>query len=168
MELRKIVALTVIGIMAMAISLSITQFFLGKAKMKSESEGKINLSYGIFFLSWVISFSLLNVRFVSVMSEYLDGIYKASSSHQFSEIAETSVLFIGLTNVWLISSYYITEIFSLVLFERKGLVKEIENNHYTFFLMKGFVFIGFVNCLMPVFEMLLRVFLPTLEIPFYS
>ena len=167
MDTTKIITLTIIGIIAMAISLTITQLFLRKAKTKSENEGKINLAFGILFLGWVISFSLLNVKSISIMSEYIDMVYKTNSANHLADIAKTSVLFIGLTNVWLILWYFITQAFSLLIAGKRTDVNEIENNHYTYFLMKGIVFIGFVCCLMPVFEMLLRTFLPTIEIPYY-
>lgn len=101
------------------------------------------------------------------MSEYIDTVYKTNSANHLAEIAKTSVLFIGLTNVWLILWYFITQAFSLLIAGKRTDVNEIENNHYTYFLMKGIVFIGFIYCLMPVFEMLLRTFLPTIEIPYY-
>lgn len=167
MDTTKIITLTVIGIIAMAISLTVTQLFLRKAKSKSENEGKINLAFGILFLGWVITFSLLNVKSISIMSEYIDTVYKTNSTNHLADIATTSVLFIGLTNVWLTLWYFITQAFSLLIAGKRTDVNEIENNHYTYFLMKGIVFIGFIYCLMPVFEMLLRTFLPTIEIPYY-
>lgn len=167
MDTTKIITLTIIGIIAMAISLTVTQLFLRKAKSKSENEGKINLAYGILFLGWVISFSLLNVKSISIIIEYIDTIYKINSAHHFAEIAKASVLFIGLTNFWLILWNFITQAFSLLIGGKRTDVNEIENNHYTYFLMKGIVFIGFIYCIMPVFEMLLRIFLPNVEVPYY-
>lgn len=167
MDTTKIITLSVIGIIAIAVSLTITQLFLRTAKLKSEKEEKINLAYGILFLGWVISFSLLNVKSISIMSEYVDTVFKTNSANHLAEISKTSVLFIGLTNFWLILWYLITKAFSILIAGKRTDVNEIENNHYTYFLMKGVVFIGFVYCLMPVFEMLLRTFLPTIEIPYY-
>lgn len=167
MDTTKIIMLTLIGIIAMAISLTVTQLFLRKAKTKSENEGKINLAYGILFLGWVISFSLINVKSISIMSEFIDTVYKTNSANHMAEIATTSVMFIGLNNVWLILWYFITQAFSLLIAGKRKDINEIENNHYTYFLMKGIFFICFVYCIMPVFEMLLRIFLPSIEIPYY-
>lgn len=167
MDTTKIITLTVIGIIAIAISLTITQLFLRKAKSKSENEGKINLAYGVLFLTWVVAFSILNLKSLSILNEYTDTIYKTNSANPLVDITKTSVLFIGLTNFWLILWYFITKAFSILISGKRTDVNEIENNHYTYFLMKGIVFIGFVYCLMPVFEMLLRTFLPTIEIPYY-
>jgi hypothetical protein len=167
METTKITTLTVIGVIAMAISLTVTQIFLRKAKSKSENDGKINLAYSVLFLCWVISFSLINMKSISILSECIDTIYKSDSANYSAEIAKTSVLFIGLTNFWLILLYFITQACSLIIAGQRTDLNEIQNNHYTYFLMKGIVLIGFIYCLLPVIEMLFRAFLPNIDIPYY-
>lgn len=167
MDTTQIVTLTVIGIIAMAISLTVTQLFLRKAKAKSENEGKINIAYSILFLGWVISLSLLNMKSISIMNEYYDTVYKMNSAYHLAEIAKVSVFFIGLTNIWLVLWNFITQAFSQLIAGKRTDVKEIETNHYTYFLMKGMVYISFIYCIMPVFEMLLRMFLPNIEVPYY-
>src|SRR5690606_20460757 len=110
----KMITLTSVGIVAFAISLTITQLLIRKEKSKSESEGKILLAYGILFSSWVICFSMLNFKTLSVFNEFTDTIYKVNTVNPLTEIAKTSVLFIGLTNTWLILWYYITKALSVI------------------------------------------------------
>lgn len=167
MDTTKIITLIVFGIVAVAISLNIIKQFLRNAKSKSEKEGKLNLSFCILFLAWVISYSQINMKSVSAMNDYIDTVQKNNLINYWAQIANTSILFIGLTNVWLIFCYLITQALSLLILDKRSIVKEIENNHYTYFLMKGIVFIGFVYCLMPTFELLLGIFLPKVEIPYY-
>ncbi|HLV24214.1 MAG TPA: hypothetical protein VKY36_05500 [Moheibacter sp.] len=167
MDTTKIITLTIIGIIAIAISLTITQLFLRKAKKKSEKDNKINLAYGILFLTWIVAFSLLNLQSISILNEFIDTVYKTKSTNPLLDISKTSILFIGLTNTWLILCFFITKIFSVVFAGNRVTAQEIENNHYTYFLIKGFIFVTFIYCLLPVFEMLLRMFLPKIEIPFY-
>ena len=78
-----------------------------------------------------------------------------------------SVLFVGLTNTWLIIWYFITKALSLLFTGKRNDVNEIENNNYVYFILKGVVFIGFVYSLMPVYEIVLRTFFPNIEIPYY-
>lgn len=167
MNTTKIITLTVISIVALAISLTLTQVFLRKQKLKSQTEGKIRISYAILFTSWVVSFSMLNVKSLSIMNEYLDIVGKNDSANTLVETLKTSVLFIGLTNVWLIILYYIAKSFSLIFIGKRNDSNEIENNNYSYFLMKGMLAISFIFCLMPVFELILRAFFPSIEIPFY-
>lgn len=167
MDTTKIITLTVIGIVAIAISLTIVQLFLRKEKSRSETDGKINPAYGVLFITWVATYTLLNSRSISILNEYIDTIYKTSSANPLFDIAKTSVFFIGLTNVWLILWHFIVKAFSILFAGKRNNANEIKSNHYVYFLMKAVVFIGFIYCLMPVFEMLLRYFLPSIEIPYY-
>lgn len=167
MELTKTITLTSVGIIAFAISLTITQLLIRKEKSKSESDGKILLSYGVLFSSWAVCFSLLNFKTLSVLNEFTDTIYKVNTLNPLTEIIKTSILFIGLTNTWLILWHYTTKALSSLFTGKRNEVNEIENNNYVYFILKGIVFIGFVYSLMPVFEIVLRAFFPNIEIPYY-
>jgi hypothetical protein len=147
--------------------MTVTQLFIRKEKSKSENEGKILLAFGILFASWVISFSLLNFKTLSVLNEFTDTIWKTNTKNPITEVAKTSVLFIGLTNAWLVLWYYITRALSVLFTGKRNDTNEIENNNYVYFISKGIVFIGFVYTVMPVFESVLRAFFPNIEIPFY-
>lgn len=167
MDITRTITLTGVGIIAFAISLTVTQLLIRKEKSKSENDGEILLAYGILFSSWVISFSILNFKTLSVLNEFVDTIYKVNTGNPLLEIVKTSVLFIGLTNTWLILWYYITKALSLLFTGKRNDTNEIENNNYVYFILKGIVFVGFVYSLMPVFEGILRSFFPNIEIPFY-
>lgn len=167
MDTTKTITLTCVGIIAVAISLTVTQLLIRKEKTKSESDGKFLLAYGFLFSSWVISFSLLNFKTISVLNEFADTVYKVNTVNPLVEIIKTSVLFIGLTNAWLVLWYFITKALSLLFTGKRKDVNEIENNNYVYFLMKGIVFIGFIYALIPLFESVLRTFIPEIEIPYY-
>jgi|688.fasta_scaffold499736_2 hypothetical protein len=167
MDITKTITLTSVGIIAFAISLTITQLLIRKEKSKSEREGKILLAYGFLFSSWVICFSLLNFKTLSILNEIVDTVYKVNTLNPLIEIIKTSILFIGLTNTWLILWYYTTKTFSVLFTGKRNDVNEVESDNYVYFVLKGIVFIGFVYSLMPIFEMMLRTFFPNIELPYY-
>jgi len=167
MDITKTITLTSVGIIAFAISLTITQLLIRKEKSKSEREGKILLAYGFLFSSWVICFSLLNFKTLSILNEIVDTVYKVNTLNPLIEIIKTSILFIGLTNTWLILWYYTTKTFSVLFTGKRNDVNEVESDNYVYFVLKGIVFIGFVYSLMPIFEMILRTFFPNIELPYY-
>lgn len=167
MDTTKIITLTIIGIISIAISISFIQLFLRKEKIKSEVDGKFNLSFGVQILFWIISLSLLNLKSLSVLIEFVDLTYKINPESKFISIASTSVLFIGLIIIWALIFYFVSNIFSLLLTNKRDSLKEVENNNYVYFLIKGIIFLSFIYSLMPIFEKLLRIFLPSFEIPFY-
>lgn len=167
MNTTKLITLALIAIISLAISLLTTQFVFKKIKATSESQEKFNLAFGVFFTSWVISFSMLNQKIVVILNEFIDLVYKTASTGQLITIVKSSILFIGLSNCWLLVCYFLTRVVSDLIAGKRTLINEIESNHYVYFLMYGFVFVSFVFSSIPIFEIILRIFLPNIEIPFY-
>lgn len=158
--------LVIIGVVSISISLTIIQLLLRKQKVKSEDENKINLAYGILFSTWVICLTLLNLKSINVLDEYVDLIIKTNKENPIKEISKVSVFFIGIVNLWGILWHYISKVFSAIFVANRNDTKEVEKNNYSYFLMKGVILLCLILSLMPVFELLLRMFFP-IEIPFY-
>lgn len=167
MDTTKIITVTIIGIIAIAVSLTLIQIFLQRLKKKSELEGKINIAFAICFISWIVAYSLINFKAFLVINEFVDTIYNLKPENVGVDIIKTSVLIIGLTNLWGVLCYYISKTFSLIFLGKRKDLNEVEINHYSYFIIKGSIYISFIYCLMPVFEILLRWFIPSIEIPFY-
>ncbi len=167
MNTTKIIILTCIGIIAIATSLVIVQLIIRKEKAKSENEGKIRLAYGVLFVTCLIVSLMLNVKGVTVFGEYVDTFYKVNPDSILMPVIKTGVLFIGLINIWFVIWYFGLKVFALLFVGRKSAVIEIENDNYVYFLMTGIVFLGFISVLMPVFDIILRFFMPELEVSYY-
>lgn len=167
MNTGKITTLFLIGLIALAISVTMTQLLTRKEKIKAGNDGKINMAYAILFSSWIIALAMLNFKAVTTLDEFSDLVRKINPEKALTEILKTGVLFIGLTNTWLAIQYYITKVFLWIFTGNRNDSNEVENNNYTYFLMRGVLMVGFIYALMPVFEKLLRLFFPDIEIPFY-
>lgn len=167
MESNMIIQISIITIASLAISLTLTQLILRKARQRSAIEGRTLLSYAILFFSWVIVFTMINVRSLQVINEYLDNIYKTKTPASLADIVRTTIIFVGLANVWLIVCHLMSRTFSMVIMGQRDRVVEMDNDNYAFFLMNGALFVSVAYCLMPVFEMIVRLFFPTIEIPYY-
>lgn len=155
------------AIIAIAASLVIIQLIIRKEKAKSENEGKIRLAYGVLFVSCLIASLMLNIKGMTIFGEYMDTFYKVNRNPVLMPVIKTCVLFIGLINIWFVVWYFGLKVFALLFVGKKSAIIEIENDNYVYFLMTGVVFLGFINVLMPVFDIVLRFFLPDLEIPYY-
>ena len=80
MNIEKNFTLTLIGIVAIAISITIIQFLLRKEKNKSEIDGKIKISFGIWFSSILLGATIINLKTITILNEALDNIYKVNSN----------------------------------------------------------------------------------------
>jgi hypothetical protein len=97
----------------------------------------------------------------------LDNIYKNILDNLYGQLIETTSLFIGLSAVWFLILYFISNLLSVTIVGKRKNMNEIESDNVSYFLIKGILIIGFVFCLSPVFEIILRRFIPSIEIPFY-
>lgn len=168
MDITKTILLVSVTIIAFAVSLTVTQLFIKKEKTISENEGKLKLSFAVYISTWVILFSILNLKMIGLVEEFIDSLYKINTNkNPLMEAIKTSAIMISITNVWLVLWYYAGHVFSLILMGKRKPLNELENDNYSYFIIKGIVIISFMSLLMPFFEKLLRMFLPQIEIPFY-
>ncbi|MBS1750379.1 MAG: hypothetical protein JST63_10785 [Bacteroidetes bacterium] len=167
MNTSKTVILTIAILIALVILIMTIQLLSRKTKNKNSEDGKLKLSYGIWFITFFLSGSLVMSKVVFVLNESIDNIYKTIPTKSLFESFKMGSLFIGLGIVWLLLWYFILNILSVLIMGKRNYVKEIETNNYSYFLVKGIILIGFTICLLPVFEIILREFMPNIQIPFY-
>lgn len=165
--MSKTITLTISAIIAVAIMLFIIQLLLRKLKPNSEFESKLKISYVAWFSSLFIAASIVTEETIKLLSMALDNIYKNILDNLYGQLIETTSLFIGLSAVWFLILYFISNLLSVTIVGKRKNMNEIESDNVSYFLIKGILIIGFVFCLSPVFEIILRRFIPSIEIPFY-
>jgi hypothetical protein len=167
MNTSKSIILTIISLIAIAIVIFVSQLLLSKHRTKASSEGKLNVSFAIKFVSVFIAFSIIMANAIKILGEAVDNIFKSKPQNVMSEIIQVGSLYIGLSTLWFLVWYYISAFLGIAILGNRNEVNEIESDHYSYFLIKGGILLGLVICLSIVFEILLRSFLPNVELPFY-
>lgn len=167
MNTSKTVTLTIIATIAIIIILLVIQLLLRKLKMKAEQEGRLNNSFGVWFATLFIAGIITMGRTIAILGEAIDNIYKNISTNVVREIAKVASLFIGLSAFWFIVWYFVASLLSVTILGNRKDQNEIEADNVSYFLIKGVLIIGFISCLLPVLEIILRTFMPNVQIPFY-
>jgi hypothetical protein len=167
MNTSKTTALIITGLITIAIVLFIIQLLLRKLRRRSELNNKLKLSYGIWFSALFIAAVLVTAKSIVVLVESIDNVYKINFINPVAEIAKATSLFTGLSAVWFLIWYFIANLLSVLITGNRNEVNEMEADNYVYFLIKGILFIGYILCLLPIFETLLRAFMPSVELPFY-
>jgi len=167
MNTSKTVTLTIIGILAIVIIILVIQFLLRKLKTKSEQEGRLKNSYGVWFAALFIAATITMGKAIILFNEAIDNIYKNVSTNVIGEVAKMASLFIGLSAFWFIVWYFVANLLSVTILGNRKDQNEIEADNVSYFLIKGVLIIGFILCLLPVFEIILRTFMPNVQMPFY-
>lgn len=167
MNTSKTITLTIIGIVAVIIILLVIQLFLRKLKSRSEQEGRLNNSYGLWFALLFVAALITMAKTVTMLNEAIDTIYKSIATNITGEIAKLASLFIGLSAFWFILWHVVANLLAVAIFGKRKEQNEMESDHISYFLIKGVLINGFIICLSPVFEVLLRSFMPNVQLPFY-
>lgn len=167
MNTTKTITLTIAGMIALAIMLTLIQFLLRKVRLKSEADFRIKPAYGVWFTCLFIAGSLIAERIVTFLSEAIDNIFKMALPNTAFEIAKISSLYIGLGVIWFLLWYFITKVFSTIITGNRNELEEMELNNSHYFLIRGLIAIGFIFCLSPVLDILFRMVMPNIQLPFY-
>lgn len=167
MNTSKTITLAIAGLVSISIMLMVVQLLILKLKPKSETDGRIKLSYGIWFLALFISASIITSKAILVLNEALDNIYKFNAQNTVLQSAKIASFYIGSAMVWFVAWVYIASFLSRIISGKRINSNEMEADNYPYFLIKGVLLIGVIFCLIPVFEIMIRLFIPSIEIPFY-
>lgn len=167
MKITNTITIAIIGIIAFAISLTIIELLNKKSKAKAEKEGAFVLAYGIWYSALIISSTILIFKTLTVNNVAIETISGMAKEMSYENIFKTSVILWGINFCWLLIGVYLNKVFSNIFFGKRTNKYEIENNNYVYFLMRGVLLIGFIYILLPVFELTLRFFLPSIDVPFY-
>ncbi|MBS4063507.1 MAG: hypothetical protein KGZ74_03060 [Chitinophagaceae bacterium] len=167
MNSSKTVILAIIGVVAIVIMILVIQLLLRKLKMKSEQEGRLKNSYGVLFATLFIAATITMGRSIAISGEAIDNIYKNISTNIIGEVAKTASLFIGLSAFWFIVWYFVANLLAVTILGNRKDQNEMESDNVSYFLIKGVLIIGFILCLLPAFEIILRTFMPNVQTPFY-
>lgn len=167
MNTTKTITLTIAGIIALGIMLTLVQFLLRKVRSKSEADFRIKPAYGVWFGCLFIADCLITERIVTFLSEAIDNILKMALPNTAFEIAKITSLYIGFGVIWFLLWYFITKVFSAIIAGNRNELEEMELNNTYYFLIRGLVVIGFIFCLSPVLDTVFRMVMPNIQLPFY-
>lgn len=167
MSISRSITLTTISIIALVVILLVLQLILYKVKRKGDDQGKLKSSYGVWFVSLFVAGVINMVKAFTVLSEAIDIIYKTNLTNKVWEVAKTASLFIGLSAMWFLIWLYVSNLLSIPILGKRKDQNEIDVNNVSYFLIKGILIIGFIVCLIPAFETILRNFMPSVQLPFY-
>jgi len=167
MEPTKAIILSIATLLALAIIIMFMQFLSRKAKNRNQEDGKMKLSFSLWFISFFFSGSLIVTKTITVYAEAVDYLLKIYPTKSWFESFKSGSLFIGLAIGWLLLWYFVSNRLSAFITGKRNPVHEVEANNYTFFLVRGILLIGITICLLPTFEIVVRAFVPGVQLPFY-
>jgi hypothetical protein len=167
METIKEIILLVLCIIVLAMGYLSIRLLLQKFKFITESDNKTKVSYGLWLAVLIITYSVNSTKTIGLLVEAFDTISKLNVGNLYLQMFQTSAIFIGLNIVWFIVWYFFSDLLLMIVLGKRHIIKELENDNISYFLVRGAILFGIVLSFLSVYETLLRVFLPTINVPFY-
>jgi hypothetical protein len=164
MNISQTLTLFITGLISIALLLLALQIKFTKISQNDE-DGKLKSSFSIWVGAIFIASSLMISKMLTNLNDALN-IYKSFDSSIIS-VLKTSSIFLGLSAIWMVILIFIIKILSTLIFEDRKEKQEMENDNYSYFILKSLLLVGSTFALIPAFENLLKLFLPIIQTPFY-
>jgi len=164
MNISQTLALLITGIVSIGFLLFAMKYKFKKTA-KINDDGKLKISFSIWAGMIFSSSSLILCKMLIILNEAVN-IYKNFDTPIIS-ILKTASIFLGLSAIWIIILLFLINFLSKLLFEDMNEQQEMENDNFTYFILKSLILLGSTIGLFPAFESLLNLFLPIVQTPFY-
>lgn len=167
MEHLKLIILLSYVVIATCIAILIINLLTLRIKQKSIIDGKIGLSYGIWFVSLFLSLSVLLYASFEQLHTAIDMLMISSTQNFWTPILRMSSLHLGFAVLVFIIWYYVIGLLANVILGNRKDKFEAEGDNYVYFLIKGTLLFCSIWLLVFPLRTVLTYFLPSVELPLF-
>ena len=167
MNSSKLIIPALATIVAIMILLFILKVLSRKTNIKNTETGHYKSSFTVWFATLFLSGAIILYKAMNILGECIDIHYKNNPLNALMESIKSGSLYVGLSISWFLLWYYVSNTLSSLSFGKRSLIKEIESDNFNYFLIRGLILIGLIVCLIPLFDIIGRNFMPSVPTPFY-
>lgn len=166
MNTIKYISITASILVAYIILLLIIRFFLRHYKVIKDEEENIKKSYATWFFALFISGSGVTYFLINATFEALDLFIRINQEVVLIEIMKIIGSLFLIAFSWYIFWCFVANNSSKWIFKKSD-TESMNSDDFGFFLIKSAILFGTVFGLSPILQMLLKLIMPQIEIPFY-
>lgn len=167
MNSLKLIAVFSSIIVSLILLVIITYFLTKSFKSKINGDGKLKLSFSIWYATIFLSGASIISCMIDVILEVIDNLIKIQPANFNIELIKGISLIIGVSFGWFILWFFVVKFLSRIIPIKVDEYEEMEDDNYSYFVLKGAILIGIILSLSSVLSLILRMFIPNVEIPFY-
>ena len=164
---QKTISLIIIIVIGIAVNLTIIKLLLSKLYKNVDDNTFNKSSFFFFFASLFISSSIVFSKSLYAANEAIDTILKLRLPNTFFEIVKVNAVYFGLNILWLLVLYLISIPLTSIVMSNRIQKTEMDNNNYSFFLLKGLILLGLIIISLSLQESILKVFMPSISTPIF-
>lgn len=164
MDISQTLTLFATGLISISLLLLALQVKFAK-HLKNNEEQNLNTSFALWVGSIFLSACFVISKMLVILNDALK-IHKSIKS-EILDYFKTISIFIGLYSIWILILILIVNSLSKLVFGSRSEKLELTKNNQSFFILKSLFLIGSAFALLSIFEGLLKIFMPTIQTPFY-
>jgi hypothetical protein len=167
MNLLKLITISCSIVISFILLLFLIYFLTRNYKSKLNPDGKLKISFGIWFAAIFMAGTNVISTILSTTFELIDNIIKIQPPQLYTELIKAISLVIGTGFTWLILWFFVITFLTKIIPIKLDHHEEMEDDNFAYFLIKGIMLVGIIFSLSPLLSLILRALIPNVEIPFY-
>ncbi|KQR72327.1 hypothetical protein [Pedobacter sp. Leaf176] len=167
MNSLKLITISVSVILSFLLLIFIIYFLTNKFKSKLNEDGKIKVSFGIWYAALFLSGSDVISVVIDTVTEVIDNLLKINPPNFNLQLVQSISLIIGAGFIWFILWFLVIKFLINTIKIKVDEHQEMEDDNYGYFIIKAAMLIGLIFSLSPLLSLILRTLIPNVETPFY-
>lgn len=167
MNSLKLITVSCAIILSFILLLLIAYFLTKNFKSKINSDGRLKLSFGIWYAAIFLSGANVISSITDIVFEVIDNLIKIQPANFYFALVKTISLVIGAGFIWLVLWFLVVKFLTKLIPLKFDENEEMEDDNFSYFIVKSAILIGIVFSLSSLLSLILRALIPNVEIPFY-
>ena len=163
----KLITISITIVISLIVLLLMIYLLTKNFKSRIDNDGKLKLSFGIWYSAIFLSGANIISSIIQAVFETIDNLIKIQPVRLYLEIVKSLSLIVGVAFVWLVIWFFVIKFLTKIIPIRLNEQEEMEDDNFSYFLIKGVILIGVIFSLSSVLSLILRSLIPNVEIPFY-
>lgn len=167
MNSLKLITISCTIVISFILLLLITYILTKSFKSKINSDGKLKISFGIWYGAIFLSGADIISNLINLVSEIIDNLIKIQPSKFYVELAKAISLTMGVSFIWFLLWFFVVKFLTKIIPLKLDENEEMEDDNFSYFIIKGIMLLSIIFSLSSVLSLFLRTLIPNVEIPFY-
>ncbi|KQB99955.1 hypothetical protein [Pedobacter sp. Hv1] len=167
MNSLKLIIISCSIILLLILLLLITHLLTKNFKSKINNDGKLKISFGIWYSAIFLSGANVISIVINTLSEVVDNLIKIRPVNLYLELIKITSLVIGVGFTWLILWFIVIKFLTKITHLKMDENEEMDDDNFSYFIIKGIMLFAIIFSLSSILSLILRLFIPNIETPFY-
>lgn len=166
-NLPKITALVVIAFLTLVLMPLVLKLTIKRYKNEFNPAEELKTAMAVWTGSLFLSLAIVWAKMLSVLLEAVNISLKVNTEKILPELLRIISLFFAVGVFWFALLFWVGKLVCLLIPVRRNAKEEMELDGVGYFLVRGVILVGLAVCFLTLEEVVLRVFVPGVGVPYF-